>query len=89
MIEAHYKMSIRRERACAGVAAEKGLGAEGQFGARLFLALRKTSVVLSQKCGALSTPVYNRPWADFVGRGTLFGAPLPFQLTTARKEISI
>lgn len=89
MIEAHYKMSIRRVKACAGVAAEKGLGAEGRSCARSFLALRKISAMLSQKCGALSTPVYNRPWADFVGRGTLVGAPLPFQLTTERKEISI
>ena len=88
MIEAHYKMSIRRERACAGVAAEKGLGAEGQFGAKLFLALRKISAVLSQKCGELSTPVNVPPKVAFVGRGTLFGALLPFKLKSARKETS-
>ena len=41
-------------QACAGVAAEKGLGAEGRGSANPFLALRKTSVVLSQKCGELS-----------------------------------
>ena len=64
MIEAHHKKSIRRERACAGVAAEKGLGAEGRGSANPFLALRKISAVLSQKCGELS---------DFPYR--LFGFP--------------
>ncbi len=73
-------MSIRRVKACAGVATEKGLGAEGQFGAKLFLALRKISVLLSQKCGELSKPVNVPPEVAFVGRGTLFGALLPFKL---------
>ena len=73
-------MSIRRVKACAGVAAEKGLGAEGHSGARLFLALRKTSAVLSQKCGALSKSRKHAISMAFVGRGTLFGALLPFHL---------
>ena len=89
MIEAHHKMSIRRFKACAGVAAEKGLGTEGQFCAKLFLAMRKTSVLLSQKCGELSKTRNNTAivWF-FVGRGTLFGALLPFKLKSARKETS-
>ena len=88
MIEAHYKMSILREKACAGVAAEKGLGAEGQFGAKLFLALRKISVMLSQKCGELSKTRKYATAVAFVGRGTLFGALLPFKLKrmTNRKD---
>ena len=49
-------MSIRRERACAGVATEKGFGAEGRSCARTFLALRRIFAVLSQKCGELSKP---------------------------------
>jgi hypothetical protein len=35
MIEVHRKMSIRRVKANAGVATEKGLGAEGQFGRKI------------------------------------------------------
>ena len=80
MIEAHYKMSIRRVKACAGVATEKGLGAEGQFCVRLFLALRKISVMLSQQCGELSTSRKCAAVGGFVGRGTLFGALLPINL---------
>ncbi len=30
-VEAHLEMSIRRAKACAGVAAEKGSGAEGRL----------------------------------------------------------
>ena len=80
MIEAHYKMSIRRVKAGAGVAAKKGLGAEGRSCARPFLALRKISVVLSQKCGELSKSRRCAAFGGFMGRGTLFGAPLPFKL---------
>ena len=69
MIEAHYKMSILREKACAGVAVEKGLGAEGQFGVKLFLALRKISVLLSQKCGELSTSRHYTTQGGFCGQG--------------------
>ena len=68
-IEAHLDKSSRRETACAGVAVEKGLGAEGRFCARSILALRKISAMLSQKCGALSTPVHNRPNGGFYGQG--------------------
>ena len=68
-------------QACAGVAAEKGLGAEGRGSANPFLALRKTSVVLSQKCGELSKSRHCIiVLDDFVGRGTLLGALLPFKL---------
>ena len=85
MIEAHYKMSIRRVKACAGVAVEKGLGAEGQFGAKLFLALRRISVMLSQKCGELSKSRHCTAIRWFMGRGTLFGALLPFKLAKLGK----
>ena len=81
-------MSIRRAKAGAGVAARKGLGAEGQFCAKLFLALRKRSVVLSQKCGELSKSRHRAILMAFVGRGTLFGALLPFKLKSVRKETS-
>ena len=47
MIEAHYKMSILREKACAGVAEKKGLGAEGRLLRVAALATRITSVLLS------------------------------------------
>ena len=80
MIEAHYKMSIQRVKACAGVAVEKGLGAEGRFCARSILALRKISAMLSQKCGELSKTRKYATVVAFVGRGTLFGALLPFKL---------
>ena len=78
-------MSIRRRRACAGVAAEKGLGAEGRSSARSILALRKISVMLSQKCGELSKTRKYATAVAFVGRGTLFGALLPFKLQKDRK----
>ena len=79
-------MSIRRAKAGAGVAAKKGLGAEEQFCAKLFLALRKISVVLSQKCGALSKSRNIPLSGGFVGRGTLFGALLPFHFKTAKGD---
>ena len=84
-------MSIRRVKACAGVAVEKGLGAEGRSSAKPFLALRKISVVLSQQCGELSTSRQRAvPNGFYMGRGTLFGAPLPFKLTILqRQEIPI
>ena len=51
------------------VAAEKGLGAEGQFCAKLFLAMRKTSVLLSQKCGELSKTRNNTAIVWFLWAG--------------------
>jgi hypothetical protein len=70
MIEAHYKMSIQRVKAGAGVALEKGLGAEGRKKrAQPSLALRKISVVLSQQCGELSTSRQCAVANGFYGQG--------------------
>lgn len=85
MIEVHHKMSIQRVKACAGVAVEKGLGAEGRFCARSILALRKISAMLSQKCGALSTPVYNRPNGGFYGQGYALWRTPAFQIVKRLK----
>ncbi len=73
-------MSILREKACAGVAVEKGLGAEGQFGAKLFLALRKISVMLSQKCGELSKSRNCAILDGFCGQGYALWRTPAFQI---------
>ena len=78
-------MSIRRVKACAGVAAEKGLGAEGRRSATPFLALRKTSAVLSQKCGELSTPVNVPPLGGFCGQGYALWRTPAFQIERRTK----
>lgn len=48
MIEAHHNKSICREKACAGVAARKGFGAEEFLLRKEILATRIRSVLLSQ-----------------------------------------
>ena len=48
-------ISSHRAKACVGVAVAKGFGAEGDSCATVILASRRISVLLSQKCGVLST----------------------------------
>ena len=55
MIEAHLEKSSCRAKAHEfGVAAGKGSGAEERLSLKPILAVRITSVLLSQQCGELS-----------------------------------
>ena len=61
MIEAHLENSNRRVKINADVAAGKGSGAEERLSLKPILAVRITSVLLSQQCGELSyLPVFSQ-----------------------------
>ncbi len=76
-------MSIRRVKAGAGVAAEKGLGAEGRSLRKIDPGIAENiRCVVAEMRRAIQIPSSCHWIMVFVGRGTLFGALLPFKLLT-------
>ncbi len=80
-------MSIQRVKAGAGVALEKGLGAEGRKNAHNRpWHCGKYPLCCRSNAESYPHPVSVPLQTAFMGRGTLFCAPLPFKLKNAGKE---
>jgi hypothetical protein len=85
VIEAHLNKSIRRGKACASVAAEKGFGAEGRLGVRRSWHCGKYPLCCRRSAESYRNPEYSRPfWMD-KGQRYAFRVPLPLFIKNSER----